>query len=232
LNYVSLLKYPQVLDRAVMAGRFTACRWYSTFGKPGRGVAAWLDSTHFAVIQVSGREAYNWRPWLVTYSFGSYYFDHDEWRRDSWIGRDRSRHAMAACAEGNDAACNSLLLSNLGVPTEGGNELHTPAWIGEGRLYNVQANRDGAALLDRLVAEMGPIQFAAFWKSDEPIPQAFHSIRGGSLAEWIRTQARVVVPSERARVLPPIAAIIPLIIIAIAFILLGTRAVARRSGFA
>lgn len=229
-HYRGLLRSPEAESRfepEKMRGRFNACQWYRAFGTPGRGVSAWLDSTRFTAIQQDDRGAYNWLPWRQANDW------EERTRNDRWVGREPSRYAMASCADGRDESCLSLLLTNIGQDRGGGgNQLPSRAWIGEGRAYNAPANMDAAALLHRLLAEMGPAQFAAFWKSDAAIPEAFSIVRGGSFATWVRTQARSVVPTERARVLPRVSAIITLIIAAAALLLLGSRAVARRSGFA
>ena len=196
------------------------CWWYAAYGTPGRGVATWLDATHYAPIQRRGQ--FNREFW--------------DWVRDNyednraWTVGSAADGAMTACAEGRVESCAALALTNdVNAPDE---SMHSPDWIGQGRDWNVLPNTNAAALLRRLQSALGPDEFAKLWKSDASIPDAFRTIHGGSFTEWIQIVARQLVPENREHALPSLVSLIAVVAGAIGLILLGTRAVARRSGFA
>lgn len=199
------------------------CWWYAAYGAPGRGVSAWLDSTLYAPIQMHTEYSYNW-----DLSESAWYTDHD----NDWLGRSRARLTIGACSAGRSAACDALLLANIDDNYASANTIATKGWMGVGRGWNVPANRNAATLLRRMQAALGPAEFERLWKSDAPLPETFRSINGGTLTRWIRDQANTAIPSDREQPFPELSSLALLFACIGGLIFLGTRAVARRSGFA
>jgi hypothetical protein len=149
-----------------------ACWWYGAYGRPGRGVASWIDSAGIDAIGGAGRNIRN--SMLLFRSV-------DEMR----------------CRAGHDGTCETLLLNRRGVWSVRG--VSPP-------LGTTTVNRRGSGpgfylssiLLDRLHADLGPVEFAKLWKSDDPVPVSFAALRGEPLSAWVRRQAVAAFGEYRA----------------------------------
>ena len=159
------------------------CAFYGAFGPPGAGVAAWLRSTDgvpaldaaYFVGAASGGPAEHWSAM--------------EWRRQPWLAPD-----FEACAAGRADRCGAAVLAP-GEPWPWwyppqfrfGSQLSAPGVLNLGRLRRAGFYRLDvleADLLDGLLRGIGPQRFAALWRSDEALDQAFAAAVGQPLGVW------------------------------------------------
>lgn len=140
------------------------CYWYGRYGIPGRGVATLLDSTRSRAILNHGRVGYS----TLAYEASQYF-----------------TLPLNACRSGDKDACAGILLSPpQRVPALA--LVRTPGWIGDGRgegfgYYSFPST----GVLQVIERDLGAEAFERLWKSDLAFPEAFASIRGVPLGEWI-----------------------------------------------
>ncbi len=172
-------------------GREGPCWFLARFGLPGPEVRAWLDSRYW---DVAG--AVPPTPWPLL-------------REDEVKGRvDPARRAggdmhgafisgsvmLQGCAHDRPDLCEAALLSPLrrGLLPPG-------IAAGYSLAHYAQAEGNGQfgfppeaswSVLSRMVEDLGPTRFAAFWKSTGPVAESFQAASGVSLGRWFREQLR------------------------------------------
>lgn len=183
-------RYDSELRSTITTDRLLGpCAYFESFGRPGRSIAAWLDSRGWQFAQ-RGEWSTPPLPWL-------------EGTPDSaWRERIDLQWVMnpvgAACAAGKDEPCLRALLDAT-VPDRWRTSPGRTAGVLTSGFYNPFVHGDGGwftrdwplgarewTLLSDMVRSIGPEQFERFWTSDLPPEQAFRAATGGSLAEWTR----------------------------------------------
>jgi hypothetical protein len=194
------------------------CSWHARYGKPGRGVAAWLDSTY--AIAIATR---------VPVPLGS-----DGGATVSYFVRGSSAATMA-CIAGRLEHCEGLMLER---PYSGFGLAHIPdaaLTISGGRSYSGAARAFAytlpASLLQNLEHELGETRFREFWKSDEPVPVAFERVTGQPLDRWIRKVLRRDGANYIAGPMPQRRVSLAAVVLLPALLALGIAGVTRRGTF-
>ncbi len=141
---------------------------------------------------------------------------------------------ISACWADRDSACQALVLqpqkarfTDWGRPT-----LYTPGWIGAHLWYNTRYNGFATAMLVGLEHDLGAEGFAAFWKSNDPLPVAFATARGESLESWARLHFRGGGKPYPAGPLPDQRVSMAWLLAVPGLLALGVLAVAKRQSFA
>lgn len=193
------------------------CAYYVAFGPAGRGVEAWLQSSDYIPAldpvwvvggsQPLGRHRIDWARgtswWRSEWSF---------WRFPD----------LEACASGLQRRCAQAVLGaaepwwNAGYTFRVAGEMSVPGVANLGRLERRSAPRLGflaPAFVNDLLEDVGPERFAAFWRSDAPVEEAFAQAIGVPLGDWTRdwVQGQVGV-AARASSVPPFAAVSALLL--------------------
>lgn len=199
------------------------CEWYAAFGVPGRGVATWLDSTNFSAIRNSRPSQRFNGSWMD----GSYYESTAQAWSDALRGCGTDGHNCFASLTGTRMTGESPW-QNAAY----GYSIRTPNWIGRNRPWTALPNPVPGRMLVRMEHELGTESFEAMWKSDSALSVSFAHVRGGSLDVWSRDWLKESFGSHHAGPLRPWYFWVSVCGAFILFILLGLRAVSRRSGFA
>ena len=203
-------RYPYATDLG------STCRWYLAYGTPGLGVATWLDSTNFeGILGLPGRRLV----YVEENSFTGYLFIAPQ---------------IAACWARREGACAALVLQPTDWQFNGWNRppVHTPGWIGESLWAGIGTNGMAAEMLTGIERELGPEGFAAFWKSDQPLPVAFAAARGESLDAWFGRHFRRDYAAYPAGPLPAPRVSIAWLIAVPGLLGLGVLGVVKRGSFA
>ncbi|HET9424468.1 MAG TPA: hypothetical protein VFO55_03780 [Gemmatimonadaceae bacterium] len=158
------------------------CAYYSVFGMPGHQVEAWLRAQG-AVLAHGG-----------------------SWTRSSEpprFLRQRSRYFDAAhpaldyltpeggsCVVGDLAACEQAVMTRAPISSMlvAGPSVTLRRMGPVGRDYSAFGPRQ-TEMLAGMVRTMGRERFAAFWRSDEPVPAAFERASGVRLGAWVSSWA-------------------------------------------
>ena len=195
----------------------SACGWYAAYGTPGRGVARWLDSTHFEPINSRVRGI----------SFG--YQRTGMEQPINFVDPE-----ITACWAERDNACEALVLQPQRASYNDWSRpaLDTPGWIGGYLWHDARYNGFSTAMLVGLEHDLGAEGFAAFWKSNDPLPVAFATARGESLESWARLHFRRGAKPYTAGPLPDQRISLAWLLAVPGLLALGVLAVAKRQSFA
>lgn len=145
------------------------CYLQARFGLPGAGLRPWIDS--MGGIEVP-------RPRSVDHrEIREVTLANDIWLRVvlgqgemfAWWGSPE----LEACAAGRIAFCSAALRF---VPSP---DTTRPRWTSG--WYRDQLLADLPAALYR---DLGPERFLLLWRSDRPVPEAYHAVTGRSFDEW------------------------------------------------
>lgn len=163
------------------------CWFLATFGQPGPAVREWLDARYWDVAGVTPfrRDSFALRAQLdaeqdaMLRTFGEVV----------WSFRSRSV-LLEGCVRDRPEQCEAAFLRPLrkGILPDGVGSSGEASLYGRS-MFNLPwpASR---TLLAMMVEDLGPTRFAAFWRSDEPVPAAFQSAAGMTLGAWYRDQLR------------------------------------------
>lgn len=200
------------------------CEWFAAFGVPGRGMHAWLDSTHYAPIGSLGFRA-QMRSFLVAPS------DY-EWSpgfRPVAINRD-----LPACASGHGAPCDAVAMQSAArriAESGGSNILLTRGWIGSNRWWPAPNNTAATFLIVRMERELGADAFAKVWQSDLDIPAAFAAARGVAFDKWAQDEARALAGNYHTGPLPSAWVWFSYVLAVPTLLALGIHGVKKRGSF-
>ncbi len=166
---------------------FGPCAFYAIFGEAGRTLSQWLDSPsgfygssfETTVRSVPVREGRDRTFELPGWSPGS-----GPQHRAGYLD-------VPACLVGRTDRCSHLVSDPTGpigsIPSS-----DVPVLEGV-RTYRFGAGSDNSYPLSDLLAEKGREAFAVFWRSNEPLEQAFETAFGEPLGEfvhrWIKSRA-------------------------------------------
>lgn len=165
------------------------CAYFERFGRPGRSIAAWMNSRGWQFAQ---RGEWSTPPlrWLEGTPDSAFRERIDL----QWVMDPKG----AACAAGKEDSCLHALLAAT-VPDRWRTSLSHTAGVLTTGFYNPFVHGDGGwltrdwplgarewMLLADMVRSIGPDRFERFWTSDLPPAQAFRAATGVSLAKWTR----------------------------------------------
>lgn len=159
------------------------CAFYEAFGAPGVDVDGWLRSRAWSFglrgnfVEATGK----WTP--------------PEWDRDGFRLHSLLSPQGLGCVAGDDDMCVTALtepetnwrlrvVQDNWVTTARFNPFTQPYTYG--REFTFDFGPREWTLLSDMVRDLGPERFAAFWRSSQPMPQAFQSAAGKSLPQWTR----------------------------------------------
>ncbi len=159
-------------EQAVLPGAIGPCGFHARFGVPGPSVRRWLHAGGIHAALAAPGSPGSER--LVAY-------------RPSGMGRvmpllfGETRRGppdltLDACIAYGGQACADFVLDvapDAFRLTELVDVLTHSAWVPE-----------SGRLLSDLLAEVGPERFAAVWRTDQPLPDAFRAAVGEDLAAW------------------------------------------------
>jgi len=203
----SVLPLARNLDRAL-----APCVLLATFGRPGRGVGAWLDASRYSAARSNlwlggSAELFDGNggpPWGWLYDPT----DGDPVASEGFsliraVGGLPFAYLLAPpyhhgapgirCLEGHAASCEESVLrsGNLrgpdwGVPLD----LTTAGPTRVPGISLVTARPPAEFYLSDLIRDRGRDAFRTFWKSEQPFEQAFSTAFGESLGTWTARWAR------------------------------------------
>jgi hypothetical protein len=182
-----------------------ACGYYAVFGKPGDGIARWLESWEYSPILSTS--------WLAGEQPGA----SRDWRFRNFRGLHTE---FVGCAAGDLARCRAAMHS---TPGEGRvfvrrADFTLPGMVGADPYRSRYPPRDALGpAADRyfadMVVEFGRDRFRAFWTSEAAIEDAFAQAMGVALDEWTRQWARTYIGvPQTARSIPLGSTLLSLVI--------------------
>jgi hypothetical protein len=173
------------------AGTEGPCWFLARFGLPGPAVRAWLDSRYW---DVAG--AVPPTPWPL--------LREDEIHGRVDLGRRMTGDMHGAftggsvllqgCAHGRPDLCEATLLGPLrsGMLPPGIASSFSLAHFARPPADGQSGLPPEASwsVLSRMLEDLGPARFAAFWTSRGPVAESFQAASGESLGQWYREQLR------------------------------------------
>jgi hypothetical protein len=173
------------------AGTEGPCWFLARFGPPGPAVRAWLDSRYWDVAgavpptrwSLLRQEEIKGRVDPVRRMGGDM---HGAFTGGSVL--------LQGCAHDRPDLCETALFSPLrgGMLPPGvaaSHSLASYARVLADWQFDLSANASWS-LLARMVEDLGPERFAAFWTSRGPVAESFQAASGVSLGTWYREQLR------------------------------------------
>ncbi len=162
-----------------------ACRLYAKYGRPGPEVNAWLETGGLGLAYdasvtpptntLLGPKA------TLPLSFGR--------------NRPYSEHVVVArCLAEDRTACRQAVLDPQVLAARSSADRGDPAWLAANTPISHVADPHGAmtsfrqrsaSMLADVEAEFGSEAFARFWRSSEPVPEAFQEAFGVELGDWV-----------------------------------------------
>jgi hypothetical protein len=200
-----------------------SCDWFAAYGRPGAGIAAWLDSTSFAAVRGADPLLHQRR----AMSAGS-------WTARLWNGRTEA--LSVRCARGATAVCSSLVLERPQLAGQA-YTLRATGMISDLRYIPYVGSPPSANFLPWLAHDLGPDAFSRVWQSDASLEAAVAAVAGEPLGDLVRRQIAGAMPAiqgeeYRASALPrPFHTMLYLFALAVA-VRIGAQAVGRRGTFA
>lgn len=242
LPCVSILRVPAPIDSRVPASfrrdllapetigaLIGPCLYYAAFGAPGPSIARWLRDGGWRLSHVTDWQAPapTFGPTVgarLAYATGVESFAYEPRRWTTTEG--------LACLAGEAGRCMAALVPPRRLDADTVWRQHVVTAIGANEnLFRMPRGRSALGpsegwLLSEMVRTLGPERFAAFWRSGEPLADAFRKASNESLDEWVHDWAvRMYGPMPIGPGLnrPGLVAGVALLIVAI----IGTAAVAR-----
>ncbi|HKS06183.1 MAG TPA: hypothetical protein VJR92_07695 [Gemmatimonadaceae bacterium] len=200
------------------------CAWYGAYGMPGRGIAAWLDSTHHAALLSDHR-----RTVMKSYQSRPARPERGGLTLADWYGEPTT---MLACVSKRASACEALLQKPIRYDQVRRLDVSTPGFAGSGRTLSDYENVHAGYVLAELERQLGADAFLAFWKSDLPFPEAFAAARGERLSTWFSRELAGTFTSYSPGPLPKARTAIALLVLIPGAIVLGLWGLRRREVFA
>jgi len=176
-----------------IGGLVGPCLYYAAFGSPGPQVAHWLGDGNWRAAQVT-----DWHtapppaaPRFIPYTPSV----NDRGSSAAYDARVGTSTAGLACLAGEQMRCAQAVLPpsrpntdsvwrQRVVSTTGAND--AVFTLPRGR--NIIGPADGW-LLSEMVRTLGKERFTAFWRSSEPVPDAFRAASNQSLDSWVHAWA-------------------------------------------
>jgi hypothetical protein len=191
-------KSPRTFRRNLMApqtigGLVGPCLYYAAFGAPGARVARWLGDGSWRAAQVT-----DWRspppPAAPRFAGNTPSLQN----RSSFAAYD-ARYGTSipglACLAGEEGRCAQAVLPSRRGDTDSAWRQRIVSSTGANdAVFNLPRARNtiGPAdgwLLSEMVRTLGKDRFASFWRSSEPVPDAFHAAANQSLDTWVHDWA-------------------------------------------
>ena len=176
-------------------GSLGACGWIASFGMPGRGIRAWLDSTQWRAATHATFDDHAWsrRPWRVDGAAPPLLLS--EMLMVDFGPGEAQFSAMLpsqACASAVAAACRRLAFAVGRAPSP---IRSAGIFVPEQRVEPVGRFITAAwdprpRLLDDLRRSIGHDRFGALWRDDRPLADAFRSNVGEPLDDWVHRWMR------------------------------------------
>ena len=170
----------RLADPSEAASSLGACLWVAAFGAPGPEIREWVESGGHAFAEPpSSPSVPTPRPASFRESFGLLSFD-------------AAALPLATCASGDAEVCERLFLDPVwGDPLGRMRSQARSEWKPRESVASFTTRGRSwvrAPLLHRARVEFGDGAFARFWRSDQPVQDAFESAFGVSLAEWMEKE--------------------------------------------
>jgi len=172
-------------------GALGPCWYLATFGAPGRGVRAWLDSRYWDVAAATPPRV------RVAYPRDETQVSADPLLRmagDVLGVFSRGSATLEGCVGNRPELCEGAFLSPLppGLLPPGivaSEQLLAAAHVPTDWLLGLPSSAS-RSLLAMMVEDLGRDRFAAFWASEAPVAEAFQAAAGESLGKWYQGQLR------------------------------------------
>ena len=150
------------------------CAFVARFGRPGPHVERWLRATEYAFAAYAA--------WSNTGLWTT--------RTDETPYPKRSlTAAQAQCVMGHGVRCRSLLAIDS-MPTATPESHFTPVTFRDFSMGGPRLGRYERLFLSDMARDLGPDQFGAFWRSQQPVAAAYTSATGRALeadaSAWLR----------------------------------------------
>jgi hypothetical protein len=171
------------------------CWFLATFGPPGPSVREWLDARYWDVAGATPAQSDSFAPRAEDDAEAGAFSRAFGWAGWSFRGVSLGGSLLLhGCVRDRPELCEAAFLRPLsaGVLPKGVGS------SGQSSLYRRSSSdwstdlpwRASRTLLAMMVKDLGPTRFAAFWRGDAPVPDAFQAAAGRSLGEWYREQLR------------------------------------------
>ncbi|MEX2283478.1 MAG: hypothetical protein WEE89_13425 [Gemmatimonadota bacterium] len=177
---------------ALTAPLLGPCAYYAAFGRPGRGIEAWLTERDYDVARASWRQSdtlLSQRPDATHLYLHPLYQEMPPQRPTP----AELKLALQRCVDGRPDACGSLVLDPaLQVRSAGTIDGSTlPIGLLTNTIPDLMLYREGRIpvgdrFLAAVVANSTHQQFASLWKADEPVEVAFRNALGQPIGDWVR----------------------------------------------
>jgi hypothetical protein len=169
------------------------CLYYAVFGKPGTRVADWLGNGGWRLSHVTDWQA---PPppllppsWIarrgIENAYESFVYQPRLWTTTDGL----------ACLAGEPGRCTAALIPapRRNVDTTWQRRVVTAMGASE-NVFRIPRGRSVLGpsegwLLSEMVRTLGKERFAAFWRSGEPVPDAFHAATNENLDVWVHDWA-------------------------------------------
>lgn len=173
-------------------GAVGPCWYLASFGTPGPGIRAWLDSRYWDVAgavpphsrRANFQDNYEPAPNLFYRLFGDL--------GGMYAGGSAT---LQGCASDKPSLCEAALLGSPfppGLLPQGivGTERLNAYALGAYQWLTGVPPWASRELLATMVEVLGPVRFAEFWTSRAPVANAFQAAAGIPFAEWYSNQLR------------------------------------------
>lgn len=203
---VSILRVPTTFDRRTPAGfrrdlvapetigaLLGPCLYYATFGAPGPSVSRWLADGGWRLSHVT-----DWRsppPPLVSVRFFEPRFAVNDAPALVYDARQWTTMGGLACLAGEAGRCMSSLQPRPRDAADTSWRRRVVSSLGaDERVFRFPRGRSGLGpqegwLLSEMVRTLGKERFAAFWRSNEPLADAFRVATNETLDDWVHEWA-------------------------------------------